>query len=35
VPDFDAAVAWHTEKLEFRLTRSFPHVCEVSSRLST
>lgn len=24
VPDFDAAVAWFTEKLDFRLTRSLP-----------
>ena len=24
VPDFDAAVAWYTEKLDFRLTRSWP-----------
>jgi catechol 2,3-dioxygenase-like lactoylglutathione lyase family enzyme len=25
VPDFDAAVAWYTEKLDFRLTQSWVH----------
>jgi Glyoxalase/Bleomycin resistance protein/Dioxygenase superfamily len=25
VPDFDAAVAWYTEKLDFRVTHSWPY----------